>query len=768
MYLTARASGYLDRYCVKNIPQNTEGKTFWLSRFLFPAGQEPPIISPPTRCMAEVPTSAGCVTGIGDTQDADPPLSPCGREKTIAVVYSWPGDAQCAEIEFLNRFKVAAANLGYKIIVISKERHILDEKYWVTPQVLNDETVKFLLIIHYEDFKNLDAFTYKTLWIPASIPLQYSAYPHIIKNIISSDDFLIYDDGGMSEPLKAMLIDTPRHLEGASSLTASLPATAAKKPNLENPTLFYCGINWEKVVGAAPRHEGLFHQLDRLDNVEFYGPSNNWKGYRSYKGSIPFDGFSLVEEAHRCGVVLALSSDFHYRAGAASSRVYEGCAAGAVIISDANRFIKRHFGDSILYVDFDKDHPDRMFRQIKEHLDWIRNNREDARKLAQRAQEIFLEKFTLEKQLTDIINNHEKRKKAVAEALYARNNETTTLAVHFVDSTIFGEREKNLLKNSIRNISKQFDKSIVLTICCGMSMEGEIQCFISSLNTKAKTCINSYSVFDQLQYKWMTRGQMLFDVIHQIPHDYLCILDGYETMFRDHIATLKRTLEDHPDKIAAYSGTFLDSMDTNRYRLLNGFIKPKEIYDCFWPDRIRNVSGMFLMRKEIEDILTAPVSSCLDGLEVSAFLNVAYFKLKRDFAYSERMTCGCHEALITSHPMTMDRDKQVNFIHGMIVYEYELWQVLHPLTQQSSVVSAPLVRTEERRRRWFLRVYQSKLKYHTMVIRGYLLVTRNRTKRARMKEKIRRMKEEYNQIEQERKRLCIQLSEPADIWGGTA
>ena len=703
----------------------------------------------------KVLSSVGYVTGIGDVQNYVSLVPFCDREKTIAVVYTWPGGVMNAEGEFLNRFKVAVQNIGYNLVVVSKSGHFLDEKYRITPMRLNERDVKFVINIHYEDFKCLDAFTYKALWNPPCILLQYDVYPYLIKNIVSNDDFLIYDDGGMSEHLKAMLIDTPRYLEGASSLTASFPATVVKKTDLENPVLFYCGVNWEKMIGTESRHEGLFRMLDKLDCVRFYGPQSGWEGYKSYKSSIPFDGFSLVEEAHRCGVVLALSSDFHYRAGAATNRVYEGCAAGAVIISDANRFIKKHFGDSILYVDFDKDHPDRMFRQIKKHLDWIRNNREAARKLAQKAQEIFLEKFTLEKQLTDIINNHEKRKKAVAEALYARNNETTTLVVHFVDSTIFGEREKKLLKNSIRNISKQFDESIVLAICCDQSLEERIKLYLSSRASNINISLQAYPVFDQLQYKWMTRGQMLFDVIHQIPHDYLCILDGYETMFRDHIATLKRTLEDHPDKVAAYSGTFLDSMDTNRYRILNGYIKPREIYDCFWPDRIQNVSGMFLMSKKIENILTAPVSSCLDGLEVSAFLNVAYFKLRQEFAYSQRMTCGCHEALITSHPMTMDRDKQVNFIHGMIVYEYELWQVLHPLTQQSSVVSAPLVRTEERRRRWFLRVYQSKLKYHTMVIRGYLLVTRNRTKRARMKEKIRRMKEEYNQIEQERKRLCI-------------
>ena len=80
---------------------------------------------------------------------------------------------------------------------------------------------------------------------------------------------MIYDDGGMSDHLQAMLIDTPRNLQGASSLIAGFPATATMKTNLDNPTLFYCGINWEKMIGATPRHEGLFQLLDKLDNVKF-------------------------------------------------------------------------------------------------------------------------------------------------------------------------------------------------------------------------------------------------------------------------------------------------------------------------------------------------------------------------------------------------------------------------------------------------------------------------------------------------------------------
>ncbi|MCR4917705.1 MAG: glycosyltransferase, partial [Alphaproteobacteria bacterium] len=377
------------------------------------------------------------------------------KQKKYAIIYTWPGGCQNAESEVIRHMLIAAKNMNITMDIVSKDGFILDDSFKKTNQKIHESEYEFMITMHYEDSKLLDAFYYHTLWNPPCIPLQYASYPDILKNIISNDDFLIYDDGGISQHLKAMLIDTPRNLDNASSLTASFPATMAMEPKLENPTLFYCGINWEKMIGTTTRHEELFKLLDRLENVKIYGPQKTWVGHKSYCGTIPFDGFSLVEEAHKCGVVLALSSDFHYRAGAATNRVYEGCAAGAIVISDTNRFIKKHFGDSILYIDFDKANPQHMCEQIKAHLDWIKNNKDDALKLAKKSQNIFLEKFTLEKQLTDIIANHENRKKAVADMLYAKNEKSVTLATLFLDSLTFGEHEQELLNNSIHNIERQ-------------------------------------------------------------------------------------------------------------------------------------------------------------------------------------------------------------------------------------------------------------------------------------------------------------------------
>lgn len=117
---------------------------------------------------------------------------------------------------------------------------------------------------------------------------------------------------------------------------------------MDNPKLFYCGSNWEGHFRGQNRHVGLFKLLDNEGIVRFYGPEvvpewNNykpWEGYQSYAGEIPFDGVSLIRKCNECGIVLALSSDMHRRAGAVTNRVYEACAAGCVIISDDNPFMK--------------------------------------------------------------------------------------------------------------------------------------------------------------------------------------------------------------------------------------------------------------------------------------------------------------------------------------------------------------------------------------------------------------------------------------------
>lgn len=88
-------------------------------------------------------------------------------------------------------------------------------------------------------------------------------------NYLSNDDFLIYDSGGMRNHLQAILMNKPRNIKGASILTGSFPTSEMLEPNLRDPKMFYCGMNWEKVVHNSNHHEGLFKLLDKTGKVKF-------------------------------------------------------------------------------------------------------------------------------------------------------------------------------------------------------------------------------------------------------------------------------------------------------------------------------------------------------------------------------------------------------------------------------------------------------------------------------------------------------------------
>ena len=48
-----------------------------------------------------------------------------------------------------------------------------------------------------------------------------------------------------------------------------------------------------------------------------------------------------------------------------------------------------------------------MYKQVKAHIDWIKENPEKARLMAAKAHQIFLDKFTLDKDLIRIAKMHE-------------------------------------------------------------------------------------------------------------------------------------------------------------------------------------------------------------------------------------------------------------------------------------------------------------------------------------------------------------------------
>ena len=107
---------------------------------------------------------------------------------------------------------------------------------------------------------------------------------------------------------------------------------------------------------------------------------------------------SLFNIQKKYGISLVLHNLDHIIDGIPTNRIVESVAAGSIVISDNHPFIKKYFGNTVLYFDAFAQ-PDEMYDQIRNHVQWIRNNPEEAEKKAKAAYDIFNEHFTMEKAL---------------------------------------------------------------------------------------------------------------------------------------------------------------------------------------------------------------------------------------------------------------------------------------------------------------------------------------------------------------------------------
>jgi hypothetical protein len=156
------------------------------------------------------------------------------------------------------------------------------------------------------------------------------------------------------------------------------------------------------------KFQQFLNLLDKEPYTRFYGSPVFQTIYpHSYRGTIPYDGESLCEAAAQAGVCLVLHSSDHNAYGLPSGRIFEAAAASTVIISDENAFVREHFKDAVLYVDTNQDSLS-IFKQIQNHMDWIRTNKDEALQKAKRANAIYQEKFLLEDQLLQLAQFHDR------------------------------------------------------------------------------------------------------------------------------------------------------------------------------------------------------------------------------------------------------------------------------------------------------------------------------------------------------------------------
>lgn len=156
------------------------------------------------------------------------------------------------------------------------------------------------------------------------------------------------------------------------------------------------------------KYKTLYRMLSRSGLTKFYGSKDN-EGIiqEGYMGTLPYDGISVINALQKHGITLIIHSSTHREEGLPSGRIFEAAAASTVIISDENPFVKRHFGNTVYYIDVTLP-AEELFAQIVERMEEITRNPEIALAKAKEAHQIFTDHFQMTDQLLLIDAMHKK------------------------------------------------------------------------------------------------------------------------------------------------------------------------------------------------------------------------------------------------------------------------------------------------------------------------------------------------------------------------
>ena len=595
---------------------------------------------------------------------------------TFAVVLTWPGQMS-GEREVVLRICKAAEECGYRCFAIDNHGYLLDEKTEVTSKQV--PPVDFVISLHYDSPKVLDAFTYFTIWNPPEIPLNVETDDaRILGTYLSFDDFLFatHRAGTPLHHLQAMLLQAPRIIEGASLLAPSLPEGGSIEPaiaEIEKPYLFYCGMNWDVLVHGHGRNEGVMKKLDRKGVLRIFGPDEDWgirpwAGYQCYQRSIPFDGVSILEEISKCGICLALSSDKHRRTGIATNRVFEACAAGAVIIADDNPMVREMFGDAVLYIDYNRNDAEDTCQQILEHYDWILEHREEAQQLAEKAQRLFREKYSLNTYLAQVVHHHADRVETIARDLYAVDD-SKTVAVFYVCNTLdIGEAEC-WAERVLLNVTHQAYPSIVPLIAADARIAGELAGFCERRCASAR--VIPMPLYDKFEARKMTEGQAIVRLRRQMPHAYFMMTNSDEEWYFDHVTTLVRCLEKHESSSVAYAGQI--RIGNGRRDVQNFRKEPGEMLLAdggeFPANHVYPYPGAFLFRASCHAILPDAAFDYLDGREYAAYVYRLVHHAKEHPVFSNRVTIAFPEKFGEPHHEVIPAAMERHYILDLTAYD---------------------------------------------------------------------------------------------------
>lgn len=473
------------------------------------------------------------------------------------------GELKNAEQETLMRLKYCFKKQGHALIIADRYGFVSEGEY--KGNHVENLDIDFLFTYNTFEFTLAvvpDVFSVFLHWSPLGFVANF-------QTILELKSFNQYDYfGGFYETdiIKNDLGINPGEI---SPIASSVPEDFSIKPQKNsNKKLFYVGINFERKL-VTMRYETLFKELDKSNLINIYGPKevygqkNLWAGFSSYRGEIPFDGKSILKSINEAGVCLALNSPMHNDANAVSNRLFEAAAAGAIIISDDNKYVRDKFCDSVFYINANDDEK-KSAKKILEIIKWIEKNPNDAYEMACRSQNIFLKDLGLNRMTEDFIHKTKHR----AHELNNKNNQTEVIDIICYIDTI------DDYDNINRQLNRQYYQNFhLLLVTDRMTYE------------KIKKTIKYSSTFIEKDNEF--KGKNLHECYLKMKGDFFIFMDGFCIMHKRHIHKNLEVIKSTNHHFC-YSGCYIKDRD-NKYIVINNreisrdeFLSFKNIDNVNW------------------------------------------------------------------------------------------------------------------------------------------------------------------------------------------
>ncbi|MFC6791833.1 hypothetical protein ACFQE0_20875 [Methylobacterium komagatae] len=355
--------------------------------------------------------------------------------------------------------------------------------------------------------------------------------------------------------------------------------------------------------------------------IAIYGPDvfqggRPWEGFKTYRGPIPFDGRSVVKRLNEAGICLALSSKAHQQSGIMSNRLFEGLAAGTVVIANKHPIIDKYFSDCVYVIDDDRLDSGELRDLVRDLIISIRRNPEEGQRRARIGQQRLAEMFSLERSLETLIATHGERSKR--DALLLETGETPTVTVILLYTQTSRKEFDAVLKNVLRQQGVSIDLVCVCDRRLAEDVAGLIEKHRPRLRSVRMEARDFYGLAD-FQTKSAQRlrgtGPVLHTLLGMIESEFFAVLGRDDHWFSDHLVTTVAALTRVPGATMAAAGLLVEEAAEN-----GRTARRLEELAFTHHEAILNVTegihgGRFVFRREIGRNIRPETMALLDGEE---------------------------------------------------------------------------------------------------------------------------------------------------------